>query len=546
MRSATRVIGTTALVCILAFVAGQSQSIIDTPHNLSAGGPGAIRASSEQEVCIFCHAPHNASSVKPLWNRSTSAATYTVYRSNALEAEPGQPTGASKMCLSCHDGTIALGSVVSRGQTIQMASGITTLPPGHSNLGTDLSDDHPVSFRYDSSLASRKPGLLDPGSIPPVLRLDHNQELQCTTCHDPHNNMHGNFLVMSNANAAMCRSCHTLSNTDIPQHADCAGCHQPHTAPSGPYLLNTSTISSTCISCHDGSQPGVANIAAELNRISTHDTASPIEPPAPIHGHATCADCHNPHTMQSGGTSQAGGAPHIPPNFGVVRGVNASGTPISAASYEYEVCFRCHGDQNAISSPRIPRQIAQTNTRLQFSSNAISYHPVQVPGNNSNVPSLRSPWTTGSLMYCSDCHGSDTSQKAGGAGPDGLHGSNHAPLLLSRYETTDFTMESASTYALCYRCHEREGPGGILNNASFAYHRLHVVDQRTPCSVCHDAHGISSGSASTINHAHLMNFDISVVLPDPVTGRLEFRNEGTFTGSCYLSCHGVNHSPKTY
>ena len=108
------------LLCIIivtmlsSVAAAQQSSIIHSPHNLSAGGPGAVRASSEQEICIFCHTPHNAAPIQPLWNRNVPVNAYTVYSSNSLVAVPGQPTGSSKLCLSCHDGTIALGSVLSR------------------------------------------------------------------------------------------------------------------------------------------------------------------------------------------------------------------------------------------------------------------------------------------------------------------------------------------------------------------------------------------------------------------------------------------------
>src|SRR5690606_17606262 len=122
----------------------------------------------------------------------------------------GQPTGNSKLCLSCHDGTIALGNVVSRHQPIMMAGGITTLPPGKSNLGTDLSDDHPISFRYDSALVSKNPKLKSPAALHSSVRLDHNQELQCTTCHDAHDNQFGKFLVMANEQSQLCNSCHLM------------------------------------------------------------------------------------------------------------------------------------------------------------------------------------------------------------------------------------------------------------------------------------------------------------------------------------------------
>jgi hypothetical protein len=74
---------------------------------------------------------------------------------------------------------------------------------------------------------------------------------------------------------------------------------------------------------------------------------------------------------------------------------------------------------------------------------------------------------------------------------------------------------------------------------------VHVVDNRTPCSACHDAHGISSVQGNRANNSQI-NLDTSIVFPDPLTGRLEYVSTGLFSGNCTLSCHGVPHSPKSY
>jgi predicted CXXCH cytochrome family protein len=520
----------------------QHESIVNSKHNLSVSGPGTVKSTNEQEVCIFCHTPHNASPIQPLWNRELPVSAYVPYSSNSLQAKPGQPTGTSKLCLSCHDGTIALGSVISHNQKILMAGGMTTLPPERpSNLGTDLSDDHPISFRYDATLVGKNPKLRSPLTLPPQTKLDSNQELQCTTCHDAHDDARGKFLVMDNSSSQLCNSCHNQGATDIANHVNCSSCHQPHTAPSGPYLLRGTTVTDTCNKCHSSvvSPTQGANIAADLEKLSRHDTAPSVALKSHVPDNIGCSDCHESHTMLG---ASAASAPLISPKLGNIAGINAAGSVVPKAQYQYEVCFKCHGDQYTTKPRKIPRQIVQSNTRFQFDPSAVSYHPVEAPGKGMNVPSLRPGYTTASIIYCTDCHASDTSKAATGSGPNGPHGSNVSPLLIAQYDTIDGAAETAATYALCYRCHERSN---LLSNVSFT-HSQHVVDQHTPCSVCHDAHGISSAQGNTVNNSALINFDVSVVQADPVTHKREFRSLGPSAGECFLSCHGVAHSPKSY
>lgn len=517
----------------------QQQSIINSKHNLSASGPGTIRAAAEQEICVFCHTPHNAAPVQPLWNRNTPANAYTVYSSSSLQAKPGQPTGSSKLCLSCHDGTIALGSVLSRDQSIQMAGGVTTLPPGQANLGTDLSDGHPVSFRYDLTLATRNPKLKPPTNLPPAVHVDRNQEMQCTSCHEPHDNTFRHFLVMDNGNSQLCNACHRAGTSDVAAHDQCAACHTPHTAPSKTFLLKGQTVADTCTACHGGQPGGPAkqqgqNVLADLNKPSRHDTNNPVDH---VPNDVSCNDCHEPHTI----LTQDASAPVISPKLGTTDGVNAAGAAVPRAQYQYEVCFKCHADRSAVQ-PRISRQVVQNNTRLEFAPSAVSFHPVQAAGKNAFVPSLRPGLTTASLMYCSSCHSSDASKTAGGVGPNGPHGSGQAPLLIARYDTADNTSESDAAYALCYSCHDRSS---ILSDQSFP-HRRHIVDDQTPCSVCHDAHGISSGQGTTPRNGHLINFDTTVARPDPATNRLEYNSQGIAQGTCYMSCHNKDHSNLGY
>ena len=162
-KAARRLPGLLLLPLLLLLPAGlRGDTILASKHDLSVVGPGPIKASSESDVCVFCHTPHRGTGDLPLWNHTLSTATYTPYSSSTTKATIGQPTGSSKLCLSCHDGTVALGMIANRSRPIEMRNGVVNLPAGPSNLGTDLSDDHPISFLYDSSLVAADGHLKDP------------------------------------------------------------------------------------------------------------------------------------------------------------------------------------------------------------------------------------------------------------------------------------------------------------------------------------------------------------------------------------------------
>jgi ribosomal protein L40E len=281
------------------------------------------------------------------------------------------------------------------------------------------------------------------------------------------------------------------------------------------------------------------NLRIEFSKLSRHDLFGYHgihdlkEAPAASPRHIECVDCHNPHAAQDTPAQ----APMVPGVMRGVSGVTALGSTTHQVQYEYEVCFKCHGDNPNRIESKITRQLTQTNARLEFNSSNPSFHPVASVGVNRNVPSLKLPMTVGSMIYCVDCHSSDNA-----SGAKGPHGSNYRPLLAYRYETSDFTQESDFTYELCYRCHSRNS---ILNNESFPKHREHL-EQEIPCSACHDAHGISSAQGTTQNNSHLINFDIAIVRSDSSTGRLEFQDQGVFHGQCYLECHGRKHPPLSY
>ena len=538
-------------------------SIVTTKHNLSVNGTGTYKAVTESQICIFCHTPHNSSRVAPLWNRASSGQTYVPYTSSTAKAHPGQPTGDSKLCLSCHDGTIALGMVLSRPAGIQMQGGVTVLPSGTTVLGTDLSNDHPISFTYDSALATANGQLNSPATLTGAIHLDANSQLQCTTCHDAHDNQIGKFLVMNNMASALCITCHnktywstTLHNTSTktwnglgtnpwPHTANttvqanaCENCHRPHAAGNKPRLMNFAGEETNCYTCHNGNV-AAKNIQAEFSKASVHPVAAttgvhdPTEDPVNSPRHVECEDCHNPHASKA----QSALAPTASGDLAGVRGISSTGNVVNSIANQFELCFRCHGDSTNRGPARVARQFVQTNTRLEFQSSNASYHPVLAAGKNPSGPSLIAPWTTASMMYCTDCHNNNQGPGAGGTGPNGPHGSSYTPLLERQLVLTDNQTESATIYALCYKCHSRTV---VLSSASFKLHSKHVSDVRTACTTCHDPHGVTSTT-------HLMNFNTAYVTKSTKRNAgPTFTDNGSGHGTCTLTCHGEDHSGYTY
>ena len=191
----------------LVWVAGLAGAqISQSEHDFSAQGWGTT------EICQPCHTPHNASIELPvvLWNHAVTSANYTLYSSPTMNATTGQPAGVSRACLSCHDGTVALDSFGgSTGQTII---------GGGANFGTDLTNDHPVSFTYNNALATADGGLHPPttqssglgGTIAADMLFGAgNDQVECASCHDVHNAANlQSLLLKSNAGSALCLTCH--------------------------------------------------------------------------------------------------------------------------------------------------------------------------------------------------------------------------------------------------------------------------------------------------------------------------------------------------
>jgi len=163
-------------------------------------------------------------------------------------APQNPPDGDSRLCLSCHDGTVAIGSVVNLGgapTTISIqgpnidAEG--KLTGGVSFIGTNLSGHHPVSIEVNDTLINDKNTQCNNNEVsfricypqkPVVLRPTDNRYgggpssgigVQCSSCHNAHDNTYGKFLRLPYGGVpweidttALCTKCHLLCSSGCP------------------------------------------------------------------------------------------------------------------------------------------------------------------------------------------------------------------------------------------------------------------------------------------------------------------------------------------
>jgi predicted CXXCH cytochrome family protein len=184
-----------------------SVTILNTPHNLNNNGQGVTIPGNQ--ICLPCHTPHNAlksGEENVLWNHAETGETFIMYSSSAL----GQPEGVSKMCLSCHDGVTAVDNY--GGNPTPGGTGWRITGP--AKLGTDLSNDHPIAIQYPLGLpteyhdpASFAPGINNGPGVQ-LVEINGVDRVECTSCHNVHNNGLGNFLRVPIQESYLCLQCH--------------------------------------------------------------------------------------------------------------------------------------------------------------------------------------------------------------------------------------------------------------------------------------------------------------------------------------------------
>ncbi len=569
-------------------------------HNLApAKGSGA-------GVCKYCHAPHHTAAATGLWNHQLSSSQYQFYTSSTYkQGTPSLPAASpSRLCLSCHDGTVALGSTY---------NSKTPLPTGHSlssagNLGTSLLTDHPFAFDTwvrDNTLLdvlfSSSPRATANASV----KLP-NGRVECTTCHDPHvqniDTKRVEFLIVNNANSVMCQACHdvtkpspnVLSGWTTSAHAlatttegasvsgyssvaegACMNCHTPHSG-SSDRLLRTGEEQS-CFTCHANklsssrwAQVWIGNDDSTKFmhpvQATGHDPTENLMATATPR-HSKCWDCHDTHaSRQSSGRSIP---PVIGPALAGATGVDKNGSSMTAAANQYEVCFKCHAD--SLNKPQTTpgymkfgytptRQVDAHNVRLDLNS-TFARHNVVSSRSSITSPAYRATMLrlngtngrtlSGGYLYCTDCHNDNNAQSDGGTGPNGPHISAFAHLLERRY---DMNLPAGASNMPVMSLSVPSDGGDPLSGPFALCNKCHDVRQllTTGDTVFrhHASHVVAGGISCAVCHAphgvqggDASHHGSAINLDLAIVGADPTTKRleiNTAARTCYVSCHFSN------
>jgi len=212
---------------------GQTKNLTQitaTKHNFNADG----YAWADGEICKPCHTPHNgvvdANISTRLWNHKLTTASYTLHNGTTGVAYDQALDRYSRLCMSCHDGTVALDAFGLASDGTQNDGADTAgFKNAAANLGTNLVNDHPVGLSASYTDAHAKAYYNDwtaptgtgttykVGALSLVNATVGGSTIQvvgCSTCHAPHGkgltagNPYKHLLVVDNTNSALCLSCH--------------------------------------------------------------------------------------------------------------------------------------------------------------------------------------------------------------------------------------------------------------------------------------------------------------------------------------------------
>ncbi|MCF6229264.1 MAG: cytochrome c3 family protein [Gammaproteobacteria bacterium] len=277
-----------AAAVAMTAAAGSASALIDsaitnTKHNLSVNSTqdNKVATGGTTEICVFCHTPHgaNISQAVPLWNRNMSAPsafqTYAELGSATLDGSIAEVGSVSLACLSCHDGTVAMDSLLNfpgsgaansgPAWTFDSAQGTMStagfLTSGIAAIGVDLRDDHPVGILYAGGNVvgneANNANFTDPDFLPVETAVIGGATYWYVETNASPGRDRGDMILYSRTDVNAIGG-GTIAGTQ--PYVECASCHDPHTTSSQlsgggasgevDFLRMSNAGSALCLACH--------------------------------------------------------------------------------------------------------------------------------------------------------------------------------------------------------------------------------------------------------------------------------------------------------
>jgi len=535
--------------------------------------------ATENYVCITCHTQTNH-------HQNDGTAPGGQSHNDGLDCsgchphlEGFQPVGGGN-CLVCHNQSPPVGSTDSRRRQI------VEFQPGDGGGDFVLTSHHVVNGPTSSQVVSPDDCLVCHdqsahttfGDGVSVLLADQDggpsytyngvpvtAEDACLSCHDGN---HPKPFPSDNNNPPNIKSGWSDSSHKASGQASCLDCHAQGHGSDFEKILPEANQPGLCYNCHSPNGPG-DDIESEFMKAHRH----PVEA---SNSEIQCQDCHNPH--QAKPTNKIAG----------VSGVTVTGQVKSGDVYVYELCLKCHTDQQREFNPAA----TQSGTGLPNTG----YHAVAAPGRSISSAlfnQLRSPFNLSTkndlkslTIQCTDCHNSevtgtvrgpvtdsnlratDKPSKYTGSQPTGPHGSRDSSsgnsgegtvMLRDTYRRDvgegRLRNYNPANFALCFKCHDsRVFNDEDSNLTRFEEHEKHVNDEEVSCAACHwNTH--SNVDPPNTQYVGLNRIGPATLLINFAPGVVRGNNSskpqwGYFSGEgemgCNLRCHGEEHDPETY
>jgi hypothetical protein len=420
------------IICALFFAA--AMVLAQTPqedvlgvHNLGPGSPGPV--SGPLPACQFCHAPHsglNSTSLPnlPLWSQKLSTVTnYTLYTSSTEVNPELEPTlgSASNLCLSCHDGTGAPGTNVPYG-SLQMSGSMNS----QDLFQGTLQGIHPFNFQLPLNCSNDNlQSIVCSGTTGNSAVQLVSGNVQCNTCHNPHvetiDPVQLDFLVMNNANSAMCLACH------ITQPGSITAVRMPTTS-TGAVAAAANTNSTLGANGRGGTQyDAFTQWKQSIHATAVHKVsknARGIGPYGSVNENA-CSSCHISHNAPGGAQLLTGPAPAIP--------------NLDTATQD---CIARHNGGTNLT-PAIPNVFAEF---------AKTGHPFP-SGSNKHTTEESVVLKNDRHATCVDCHNPHSSMQTASFVTTTIRSSQNGAIGVSATDGVTTVSPALNQYETCLRCH---------------------------------------------------------------------------------------------